>query len=64
MSTIKQFLDNLLGVYTPITFISDGNEVIPPGFAGVDWPYLVRALVFLLILWSIFRILGGIICRT
>ena len=60
MSGLKIFLDSLLGTYTPIV---DSNGIIPAGFAGVDWAYLVRALVFTLVLYAILRIIGGIVCR-
>lgn len=60
MSALKTFFDSLLGTYTPIV---DSNGIIPAGFAGVDWAYLVRALVFALVLYAILRIIGGLICR-
>lgn len=60
MNTLKQFLDTLLGAYTPVV---DSSGVIPAGLAGVDWPYLIRAVVFLIVLWSLLRILGGLTCR-
>lgn len=60
MSGLKTFLDSLLGTYTPIV---DSNGIIPAGFAGVDWTYLVRAMVFAIVLYAILRIIGGIVCR-
>lgn len=55
MQTLKTFLDTLLGVYTPI---ANSTGMIPAGFAGVDFPYIVRAVVFIIVLWSLLRILG------
>ena len=60
MGALKTFLDSLLGTYTPIM---DSNGIIPAGFAGVDWTYLVRALVFTLVLYAVLRVIGGIVCR-
>lgn len=61
MNEFIAFLDNLLGVYTPV-LDSAGN--IPAGLAGVDFPFVFRAVVFCIVLHSVFRVLGGIICRT
>lgn len=61
MEGFIQFLNNLLGTYTPIV---NETGTIPAGMAGVDWPYIIRAVVFIIVLWSIFRILGGMICKT
>lgn len=63
MSALKTFLDNVLGVYSPIMYEYSSQNIIPDGFAGVDWPYIIRALVFVVALWSIFRMIGGIVCK-
>lgn len=55
-----EFLNNVLGTYTPI--INRAGE-IPAGMAGVDWPYLIRAAAFLLVFYCVFRILGGVILK-
>ena len=48
-TTIKDFLDSILGTYIPmVTTLPDGSIVPLDGFAGVDYPYLVRAGVFLI----------------
>lgn len=60
MNDFISFLSNLLGNYTPVV---DSSGVIPPGLAGCDWPYIVRAALFLVLIYSIFRILGGLICK-
>lgn len=64
MNGFVEFLSGLLGPYIPITYNLEGNSVIPSGLAGVDWPYIIRAVVFIVVLWSILRILGGMLCRT
>lgn len=58
-----QFLNNLLGTYTPVSYNVDGVTYIADGMAGVDWPYCVRAIVFIIVLYAVFRILGGMLCR-
>lgn len=63
MPTLQSFLDRILGVYTAVTYTYASETIIPDGFAGVDWPYLIRALVFVVALWSILRMLGGIVCK-
>lgn len=61
MEGFIQFLQNLLGTYTPVV---NTEGIIPSGMAGVDWPYVIRAVIFMIVLWSMFRILGGLICKT
>lgn len=58
-TTIKDFLDSILGTYSPIVY----QNVPLQGMAGVDYPYLVRAAVFLLTIYSVYKIIGGLICR-
>lgn len=60
---LTQFFRILLGDYNPITYTAGNETIIPAGFAGVDWPYLVRALVFIVAIYSIFRLLGVILCK-
>lgn len=61
MEGFIQFLQNLLGTYTPVV---NTEGIIPSGMAGVDWPYVIRAVIFMIVLWSMFRILGGLICKA
>ena len=64
-TTIKDFLDTILGTYVPmVTTLPDGNIVPLDGFAGVDYPYLIRAGVFLITIYCVYKIIGGLICRT
>lgn len=58
-----QFLDSLLGTYTPQTVTIDGVVHTLSGMAGVDFAYIARACVFCITIWAIFRILGGLLCR-
>lgn len=63
MQTLKSFLDVLLGAYEPITFTIGNDTYIPSGLSGVDISYCVRAGVFVIVLWALLRILGGMLCR-
>lgn len=62
-NSLKDFLDHLLGSYTPVTYTADGVDIVAFGAAGVDWAYITRAAVFVVLIWSVFRILGGILCK-
>ena len=61
---------SLFGEYTPktysvTTYLSDGSTVTTteyvPGLAGLDWPWLAGVVLFALVLWSFFRLLGGVL---
>lgn len=59
MNYLKPIIQNLLGTYSPvITEINDGAEVVQ-----YDIEYIVTALVFVIVLWSLLRIIGGLICN-
>lgn len=61
MNEFISFLNSLFGTYTPVV---DGSGVIPSGMAGVDFPYIFRALLFVIVVYSVFKLLGGIITKT
>lgn len=63
MTELESFLENVLGVYTPNTFTIGSDVYIPSGAAGVDIGYCIRAAIFLVVLWALLRILGGMLCR-
>ena len=64
-TTIQAFLDNILGTYTPMVYTDQGGSVtVLNSFAGVDWPYIVRATVFLITIFAVYRIIGSIISHT
>lgn len=64
-TTIKDFLDSILGEYIPmVTTLPDGTVIPLDGFAGVDYPYLVRAAVFLVTMYATYKIIGGLICKN
>lgn len=61
-------VSSIFGVYTPRTYTTstyiDGEMVtgmeIVPGLAGLDWPWLCGAALFGIMLFCLFRLLGGI----
>lgn len=61
MNAFITFLNGLFGTYTPVVG-ADGS--IAPGMAGLDIPYICRAVLFIIIIHSIFKLIGGIICKT
>lgn len=64
MNSIQQILNTLIGDYTPVSYTSiDGVEIIPSGFSGVDWGYILSALLFIVGIYSIFRVVGSIISK-
>lgn len=59
---IKSLLEQVFGVYTPISY-TDANsiDIIPDGLAGVDIPYVLGALLFGLTFYCFMRLLGAVI---
>lgn len=61
-------VSGIFGAYTPRTYTTttyiDGQAVtateIVPGVAGLDWPWLCGAGLFALMLFCLFKLLGGI----
>lgn len=59
--TLQDWMQALFGTYTPVFYeTADAVSVIPSGLAGVDFPYVLSVLLFALIVYSLFRLLGGI----
>lgn len=60
---------SIFGEYTPLTYqvdtyvddvlIASGTEVVP-GLAGMDWPWIFGVSLFGVMLFSFFKILGGV----
>lgn len=61
--TIDTIIQAYLGTYTPNTYTIGTDTVIASGLAGVDWVYLGKLALLLVVLYSIWRIIGGIACR-
>ena len=59
MTYLKSILVDLFGAYSPIvTTLQNGDEVVQ-----YDIEYIASALIFTIVLWSLLRIIGGIICN-
>lgn len=68
---MRSMIIDLFGKYTPVTYTQyftyttadgyldwDSYEVVASGLAGVDWPWVMGVLLFAIVLYSLFRILG------
>lgn len=61
---MAEFIRSILGTYTPVVYswfdiaLNEYHDYIPEGMAGVDWPYVITGIAFLIMLYSVFRILG------
>lgn len=65
---MKNLIIELFGVYTPVTYMepiynaagefTEMQEVVASGVAGVDWPWVMGVILFAIVLYSLFRILG------
>lgn len=55
---MKTLLQNLFGVYTPLT---NSNGDIIEGLAGIDYEYILGVLLFAIMLFCVLKILGGFI---
>lgn len=64
---MREFLISVLGEYSPVVFetVVDGASVsvIPSGLAGVDWLYVLTGVLLIVCVWSVFKLLGGLICK-
>ena len=58
---MKDLVLTLFGVYEPVTKLVDGVSIPVDGMAGVDWPWLIGALLFAICLYSFFRLVGVIL---
>lgn len=70
--TVREVLTSLFGEYKPrtqtvIKVLEDGSEIsyqeYVPGLAGLDVPWLASVVVFMLMLYCILRLLGGVLSR-
>ena len=66
---MRDLMQSIFGVYTPVSygvFDAEGNllyTAVADGAAGVDWPYVGGVLLFALVLYSFFRLLGVVFKR-
>lgn len=63
--SISEFMQALFGSYVPISYTdASGASVIPAGFAGVNWEYILGVALFGIIVYSLLRIVGGLVCKS
>lgn len=67
---MKDLIVSLFGSYEPVmtqmavqteiegALTTEYIEVVASGAAGLDWPWIMGVLLFAIVLWSLFRILG------
>ena len=60
---MRAIIESILGVYTAVEteIYIDATTTysrVADGIAGVDWPWVIGAVAFLLCLYSFFRLLG------
>lgn len=68
---MKDLILDIFGTYEPVMtemgmVVSDADgssyletfEVVASGAAGLDWPWIMGVLLFAIVLWSLFRLLG------
>lgn len=69
-SALSEVIRSLFGSYTPrtqtVTTYYDGqpistDEQIVPGLAGLDYEWIAGAVLFTLIIFCLFRLLGGVL---
>lgn len=54
------FFQSVLGSYTPVL---NPDNTVAIGFAGVDFPYVFRAVFLALVVYSVLKCIGGCICK-
>lgn len=68
---MKNLIIQLFGQYEPVTYYEtfaytaadgmiayDSYEVVAAGAAGLDWAWIMGVVLFAIVLYSLFRILG------
>ena len=61
---MREFVESILGTYCPTFGISeDGTVYVLSGVAGLDWSYIFTGILFCIVVYAFFKIIGGIICR-
>lgn len=75
---MKELIISIFGEYVPITYTHEfaqwdvateqyivmQEDVIPAGLAGCDWTYILGVVAFLVVLYCVLRIIGGVISRV
>lgn len=75
---MKELIASIFGTYTPVTYLHEWaqwdevsgeyivlrDNIIPDGLAGVDWPFILGVLIFIVTLYCVLRIIGAVISRV
>lgn len=75
---MKALIASIFGTYTPVTYVHEWaqwdvateqyivmqEDVIPSGLSGVDWPFILGVLIFIVSLYCVLRIIGAVINRV
>lgn len=56
---IRDYISSILGSYNPV--IIDGIPVY--GLSGIDWEYVITGCIVVITVYSVFKIIGGMICK-
>lgn len=56
---LSQIIQAFLGPYNPI-IVYDSEQAIE--YVQYNIEYIVTAIIFIIVLWSVLRIIGGLIC--
>lgn len=64
---MRTLIEMIFGLYTPVmsdVFNDAGDyvgSVVASGAAGVDWTYIGGVVLFAIVLWCFFRLLGVVL---
>lgn len=75
---MKELIAQIFGTYVPVSYVHEfaqwdaateqyivlREDIIPAGLAGCDWTYILGVVAFLVVLYSILRIIGAVINRV
>lgn len=61
ITRLVDIINNLLGTYSPIYYVEPNTQEV---VVSVDWSYIVSAVVFIVVLWSVLRMIGGLLCSN
>ena len=67
--SLIDFIRGLLGTYQAVTYqvyneaLQQYENIIPAGFAGVDWGYVISGALFIVVIYCLLKMLGALICK-
>lgn len=69
---MKEFLESILGTYTPVTYTdyildADGTlfafDRVADGLSGIDYLYVLSGVAFIVAVYCVLKCIGGLICK-